>query len=192
LAGLKIFQNHISEHSFKLVGIVLVMFTVLQAGLFYTNFANSANEYKVYGGADVEQDTVGGEYMITGTIEGYMRWRSIKADLANVGLAGYESDHGTISFVCNNISNEDKFVQIPILNYDNYHAYTDDGTELTIENGDNNRLGLWVPSGYNGIIKVQYEIPLLWICANIITAIVFVMIVISCIVFSRRKKVEEC
>jgi hypothetical protein len=168
-----------------------MVFTVIEVGMFYTNFADSAVEYKVYGGADVEQDTVGGEYMITGTIEGYQRWRSIKVDLENVGIAGYQSDHGKITFVCDNISDEEKFVQIPIMNYDNYHAYTYDGTELRIENGENNRLGLWVPAGYNGIIKVQYVVPLLWKVANVVTAIVFVAIVITCIVLGRRKKIKE-
>jgi hypothetical protein len=193
LLGLKIASKYIQNQTLKMIELVLVAFTLVQAGLFYTNFADSATEYKVYGGADVEQDTVGGEYMITGTIEGYQRWRSIKADLSNVGIAGYESDHGKVTFVCNNISDEEKFVQIPIMNYDNYHAFTDDGTELRIENGENNRLGLWVPSGYNGIIRVQYIVPLSWKLANVVTAIVFVAIVITCYVMSHggRKKIKE-
>jgi hypothetical protein len=193
LLGLKTASKYVSNQTLKMIEVTLIAVTLIQAGLFYTNFADSATEYKVYGGADVEQDTVGGEYMITGTIEGYQRWRSIKADLANIGVAGYESDHGTITFVCNNISDEEKFVQIPIMNYDNYHAFTDDGTELRIENGENNRLGLWVPAQYNGIIRVQYVVPLLWRLANVVTAIVFVAIVITCYVMSRgrRKKIKE-
>jgi hypothetical protein len=191
LIGLCLAGRHISETLMRTIIILLMVFTVIEVGMFYTNFADSAVEYKVYGGADVEQDTVGGEYMITGTIEGYQRWRSIKVDLENVGIAGYQSDHGKITFVCDNISDEEKFVQIPIMNYDNYHAYTYDGTELRIENGENNRLGLWVPAGYNGIIKVQYVVPLLWKVANVVTAIVFVAIVITCIVLGRRKKIKE-
>jgi hypothetical protein len=191
LIGLSLAKKHISETLMRTVTVLLMVFTVLEIGLFYTNFADTATEYKVYGGADVVQDTVSGEYMLTGTIEGFQAWRSVKADLEKVGIAGYESDHGTITFICDNISDEEQLVQIPIMNYDNYHAYTSDGSELAIENGDNNRLSVWVPSGYNGTIRIQYEIPLLWKIANIVTVITFMAIVIIYSVMLKKVKNGE-
>lgn len=186
--AVKILKEHKDEMTSKLVVSELAGFTLICAGLFYMNFANSAQEYRVYGGADVEQDTVGGEYMITGTIEGYMRWRSVKADLSCVGIAGYESDHGKITFVCDNTSDTEQMVQIPILNYDNYHAYLDDGTELKIENGENNRLSVIVPAGYNGVVRVAYEIPLIWKISYILSALVFIGIIAGVIYDTRRCK----
>jgi hypothetical protein len=187
LIGLNLARKHISETLMRTITVLLMVFTVLEIGLFYTNFADTATEYKVYGGADVVQDTVSGEYMLTGTIEGFQGWRSVKADLENIGIAGYESDHGVITFICDNISDEEQLVQIPIMNYDNYHAYTSDGSELAIENGDNNRLGIMVPAGYNDTIKVQYEIPFAWTISKWISAITLVGIIILVIMLNRRK-----
>lgn len=188
--AIKIFKEHKDEMTSKLVVSGLVGFTLICAGLFYMNFANTAQEYRVYGGADVEQDTVGGEYMITGTIEGYMRWRSVKADLSCVGIAGYQSDHGNIAFVCDNASGTDQLVQIPILNYDNYHAYLDDGTEIKIENGENNRLGVIVPAEYSGTIRVSYEIPLLWKISYAVNAVFFIGIIAAVIYDKRRNRLS--
>ncbi len=188
IIGVKVAKEHVSESVFRMITLILVGFTVVEAGLFYTNFADSATEYKVYGGADVELDTVGGEYMLTGTIEGYMSWRSVKADLENVEISEYESDHGTITFICNNISIDSQTVEIPIMNYDNYHAYAEDGTEFEISNGENNRLGIMIPGGYNGNVKVQYEVPVLWKASQAVSVITFVMIVAAAVILNRRKK----
>lgn len=189
--GVKIFMEHRNIFEVKCIVICFMTLAVAGIGSFYMNFANTASEYKVYGGADVEQDTVGGEYMITGTIEGYMRWRSVIADLSKVGIAGYESDHGKVTFVCNNIDSEQQLVQIPILNYDNYHAYTEDGTELSIQNGTNNRLSIMVPSGYNGLIKVIYEIPLMWTISYFISAGLFIGIIVFAIYDNRHNRVSK-
>ena len=126
--------------------------------------------------------------MITGTIEGYMRWRSVITDLSCVGIAGYESNHGTVTLICNNVSDTEQLVQIPIQNYDNYRAYIDDGTELSIQNGTNNRLGVMVPAGYNGTVRVVYEIPLLWKISYVISALVLIGIIAGAFFDSRRKK----
>lgn len=186
--AVKLIKESESASAINIIRAGLISFTLVCSGLFYMNFADSATEYKVYGGADVEQDTVGGEYMITGTIEGYMRWRSVVADLSCVGIAGYESDHGTITFICNNISDTEQLVQIPILNYDNYHAYIDDGTALNIQNGTNNRLGVIVPAGYNGVVRVTYEIPLLWKISCVISALVLTGIIAGVIYDSKWRK----
>ena len=106
-------------------------------------------------------------------------------------IAGYESDHGKVTFVCNNIDSEQQLVQIPILNYDNYHAYTEDGTELSIQNGTNNRLSIMVPSGYNGLIKVIYEIPLMWTISYFISAGLFIGIIVFAIYDNRHNRVSK-
>jgi lipopolysaccharide export LptBFGC system permease protein LptF len=108
--------------------------------------------------------------------------------LENVEISGYESDHGTITFICNNISSDSQTVEIPIMNYDNYHAYAEDGTEFEISNGENNRLGIMIPGGYNGNVKVQYEVPVLWKASQAVSVITFVMIVAAAVILNRRKK----
>jgi hypothetical protein len=195
--GLKVAKNHMQNQSLILVEAVLVLFALLQAADFYYEFANSATEGQIYGGADVVQDIGMGEYKIgndeTETIDDEMYWKSIKTDLDSIEIADYTVNSGIVTFTCRNISNGEEFVQIPILNYDNYHAYTEDGTELVIENGENNRVGIWIPASYNGTIRVQYVIPQLWKVANVITALTFMGIVITCATFRvrRRNKVEE-
>lgn len=186
--AVRFLAEHKSVSVTRVVTAGFIGLTLVCCGSFYMNFADTAAEYKVYGGADVEQDTVGGEYMITGTIEGYMRWRSVITDLSCVGIAGYESDHGTVTMICSNVSDTEQLVQIPIQNYDNYHAYTDDGTELTIQNGTNNRLGVMVPTGYNGTVRVAYEVPLLWKISYVISALVLIGIVVGAVFDSKRKK----
>jgi hypothetical protein len=186
--AMQLIKEHKKDALPKIICATLTLFTLLCAGLFYTNFADTAAEYRVYGGADVVQDTVGGEYMITGTVEGDMRWRSVIADLSAVGVAGYQSDHGKVMFVCDNTSDSEQLVQVPIQNYDNYHAYTSDGQELETANGDNNRIGIWIPSEYSGVIKVAYEIPLIWKVSYVISALTLIVIIAAYIAMGRREK----
>jgi hypothetical protein len=195
--GLKVAKSHISNQNIVLVEVVLILIALLQVASFYTDFENNASEIQVYGGADVAQDIGAGDYRIgaeeTATDDNGLCRKTLTADLENIGIADYAVNSGIVTFTCCNISDEEKLVQIPILNYDNYHAYTEDETELVIENGENNRVGIWIPASYNGTIRVQYVIPQLWKIANVITALTFMGIVITCATFRirRRNKVEE-
>jgi hypothetical protein len=195
VVGLKVIKNHISHQSLILIEVVLMVFALIQTGYFYVNFSDSSSELQIYGGADVNPSISEGEYLIgydtTATDIAKMKWKTIKADLANVGIANYKAESGTVSFICCNISDDEQLVQVPILNYDNYHVYIEDGIELEIVNGENNRLSFWVPAGYVGNIQVRYEIPLLWKIANIITAVVFIVLVLSSFILGMRSKKRE-
>ncbi|MCD8039703.1 MAG: hypothetical protein LUE96_11565 [Lachnospiraceae bacterium] len=173
-----VLNTHKGEAALYRVGAVLIAFTLVCIGSFYTDFSNSVSAYEVYGEADAEKnDVVSGEYLPAGTIKESLSRRSVLADFESIEVSDYESDHGKTVFHCRNTSDEDRLVQIPILNYDNYHAYTDDGTELKIKNGDNNRVAIKVPAKYDDCISVVYEVPVLWKTAYALSAATLLAII---------------
>lgn len=178
IMALDMINDYAKETILKYCYIVLTVLSIIPIGMFFTEFMNTAIEHQILGGADVVRDISGAEYMLDSSIEGYMRWRSAIADFEKVGISGYTSDHGKISFNCSNISDENQIIQIPNLAYDNYHAYTQDAEELNITKGDNNRMAINIPAQYNGKVNVNYEIPLLWKISYIISIMMFIALLL--------------
>lgn len=67
-----------------------------------------------------------------------------------------------------NQGDAEAYVELPILYYQGYHAKSDAG-ELSVTAGDNNRLRVAVPTGFNGMIKVFFAEPWYWRSAEIIS-----------------------
>ena len=81
-------------------------------------------------------------------------------------------------------------MEIPLLNYDHYHAYDkNSGQELAIRNGYNNCVSIVISPQYEGEIEVRYVIPLLWKVGYLLSALSIVgFIIVAGIDRWKRKK----
>ncbi len=188
VAGVKVISEHKGSVTVKLCCGAMLLFTVLNAGLFFRDFTDEAKTITVYGAMPTE---IGyGEYLPTGTIMEALKVRKIVTDETSVTVSEYQYQDGVTTFSCKNQSEEEKTVEIPLLNYDHYHAYDkNSGQELAIRNGYNNCVSIVISPLYEGEIEVRYVIPLLWKAGYLLSALSIVgLIIVAGIDRWKRKK----
>lgn len=165
----------------------LCLLSVLSCSLCMAEYTNGIRIERIYGDAEVIEEISTGEYMLVGTIEGNLRWRKVNADENFVTVSDYQYEGGVTSFECKNTADTEMAVEIPLLNYDNYHAYdTVSGSELGIMNGTDNRVSIAVPPHFESSIKVVYEFPVLWKIAYAVS-MVSIIFMIAAVMTDRRK-----
>lgn len=186
--GVKMLYEHKGAAAGNICCGVMAAFTLLNAGLFYMQYGNDMHTTTMYGIVDRNDYITSGEYLPAGTDSDSMNWRRIAAD-ADVTVREYDYTDGVTTFWCSNPSEEDKAVGIPLLKYDNYHAYAlTDGQELEIVNGDNNCAAVVVGPHYEGTVQVRYEIPLSWKLSYAASAVAAAGILAGIIRAGRRQK----
>ncbi len=109
-------------------------------------------------------------------------------DASTIDASDYQHNGNTISFYVQSSSEEMESVVLPILCYDNYHAYDENGTELEISKDEHNRISVAVPAGYTGQISVIYRYPFIWKVAIFVSATTIILMVGYGIYNARRKK----
>lgn len=185
--GLYVVKETKSVSGAQLLGGALCVVTILTNSLFMANFTDSINNERLYGDADVEKAVSSGEYILHNTIEGNLRWRRINADPGFVTVSDYRYEGGVTTFDCTNTADTEMAVEIPLMNYDNYHARdVETGGELGIMNGTDNRVSIAVPAHFEGGIRVAYEFPLTWKIAYVISAVSVVLLAVA-YRYDRRK-----
>ena len=148
-------------YSEKIYAVIIAMALISTAIFIGSAEDNATGVTKYYDTAQLDRGAgaIGyGEYLIEGTDT---------SDLIAVNL--YKGDLSAID--------------IPKYNYPYYKAYDDNGNELAIKNGFNNRICVSVESGYNGDVTVKFVGPIVWRIAEVIS----LLGAISMIIIYKRK-----
>lgn len=179
-----------------LAGGSICFLLLLNAGLFYMQYADISITTKMYAsmsGVESINNVYGGEYLLEGTETSLCVRRDIMTEDDTVQADGYVSHGGVVSFACKNTGSEPKHVAIPLFCYDNYQAYDQQGGEqLSTAAGQNNRIVVEVPGGYDGTIEVRYVIPVPWKIAYVVSALAGIGFAGICVVRGKdRRLVNE-
>lgn len=148
-------------YSEKIYAVIIAMALVSTALFIGSAEDNATGVTKYYDTAQLDRGAgaIGyGEYLIEGTDT---------SDLIAINL--YKGDLSAID--------------IPKYNYPYYKAYDENGNELAISNGINNRICVSVESSYNGDVTVKFVEPILWRIAEIIS----LLSAISLLIIYKRK-----
>lgn len=78
---------------------------------------------------------------------------------------------------------------LPIIYYKNYHAFTQNGRELTLRESDSGLVSITVPSNFNGIISIKYVEPILWKISESISLITLIGIILL-YVYQKFKEIK--
>jgi len=70
------------------------------------------------------------------------------------------------------------YIDIPLFNYVGYDAYDNAGNRIDIMDGDNHKIQLCVPAGFNGSIRINYKEPILWRIAELASLITLLAIIL--------------
>lgn len=95
------------------------------------------------------------------------------------------------SFSCINKTFDEKKVSVPVLAYDNYHVYLEDGQVLDYQKDYYGRIEIKIPGKYNGKISIRYEEPISWRVAEIISLATLLWMIAVCVCEKRRFKDEK-
>lgn len=126
----------------------------------------------------------GEEYLIYGTDSSALSFAKPKAD-EGIGISEYEKKGLRATFFCENSSDTQGTVKLPILLYKGYQASGDGGEPLEITDDRSHLLGVSIPAGYSDRITVKFTEPWYWRAAELITLTVVVAFVAG-MVYKRR------
>ena len=125
----------------------------------------------------------GAEYLLENAAN--VETASPLAGTESLQILTYDRRNGTFYISVTNASTE-SFVDLPIYDYGNYHAYDERGKEWETTTSEQSLIRITIPANYSGTLSVAYKEPLLWRFMELVSFVTFFGIVIFC--FRTRKK----
>lgn len=107
-------------------------------------------------------EIIGGEYLRAGSVSGKENLNhdlglsdGVSAKIISQNGCRYEA-------YCENTTETEGYVDIPMFNYKGYHAFDINGNELPIVDGRNNVIRITIPSKYSGSVVTNFREPWYW------------------------------
>lgn len=165
ISGLK---NHLDDAVYYNLVAALCVLAFVSSNYFMSDFMKNADKNYVVAEGDVDSSSIGnGEYLLVGATTKY---EGILYEEERVIIADARRMKDIYLVECNNTSDEVQYVQVPIINYENYYA-TDvaTGEGLKIETGEQGRIKVELPKNYSGEIMIEYKVPWYWHLSEVIS-----------------------
>ena len=175
-----------NQKMFYRMGLVIVMTAVATSYVYLIDAEDeSTGAIHLYNRESMGFGYISGEeYLIYGTDSSALSFAKPKAD-EGIGISEYEKKGLRATFFCENSSDTQGTVKLPILLYKGYQASGDGGEPLEITDDGSHLLRVSVPAGYSGRITVKFTEPWYWRAAELITLAVVVAFVAG-MVYKRR------
>ena len=146
------------------VYVLYCVLGILCGGWFLSSIMNNSSVVLCRDRSEINEDDVTSlEYIPEGTDRNRF---SEKFPIGENGVlwADYSNNHGKVRLICsNNNKYECGYLLLPLLNYKGYIAEeVVEGKKLLIENGDNNRIKVLIPPGFQGEIRVEFRESWIW------------------------------
>lgn len=191
---LQIFEKKVSDNFYKQIVLGMILALMITEGHFIMEYINVQDGERIYSETDIGimGEIMGGEYLLQETdVNKYKTDRNVDASGEGIECSEFYYDkNGKYYLTINNRMAEQGYIDVPIQAYDNYHAYTNDGEELNIVIGANNKIRVLVPGYYDGEICIKYVVPVLWRLCEIISLITMcVLIFIMTRAILRKKEI---
>ena len=175
-----------NQKLFYRMGLVIVMTAVATSYVYLIDVEDeSTGAIHLYNRESMGFGYISGEeYLIYGTDSSALSFAKPKAD-EGIGISEYEKKGLRATFFCENSSDTQGTVKLPILLYKGYQASGDGGESLEITDDRSHLFGVSIPAGYSGRITVKFTEPWYWRAAELITLTVVVAFVAG-MVYKRR------
>ena len=162
------------EGILRTITLYAAVFTIgaghlLTAAYFHnTSFTESSGFFRLYDETAMGNSYIsGGEYILLGTDTGKLTY---KAPVCSEGVAlnSYEKKGCYVRLDCD-CGRDGQYIELPLLYYKGYQARESGGGTLQVVCGDNNVVRVMVPSGFQGIIEVDFAGFWYWRAAELIS-----------------------
>lgn len=165
----------IEKKPYFAVYCLIAMFLLTISSVYLLNAAmDEQGTYRIYNSEGMGFGYVSsGEYLPYGTDAGQLLYGSYVAE-DNLQVDSYEKSGLSAKISCQNNSQREAFLQLPILYYKGYVAYDiETGEKLQVYDGNNHLVSVAVPAGYDGNMKVAFVSPWYWRVAECISLATF-------------------
>lgn len=161
--------------------------SMLSSGYMLLTFMGSAEIENCHEQRDAPYYVSGGEYLPADIIFEEEAFHIQEPVGFGVKVTGYEKHYNKVISVCENKSNEDGVLQVPLLLYRGYQAY-DSLTNVTFPmlRTESGMTGIILPPGYQGTVRMEFQEPFFWRLAEIMSILGMV-----CMVIKRRQKRQQ-
>ncbi|MCM1182324.1 MAG: hypothetical protein NC337_03005 [Roseburia sp.] len=161
--ALSILRESLGTTKVKAIVCAMVLLCMISTGYYYYHFTYESNMLTVVSETDCNQFYIGDEeYLLKGTETELLQIRNVK-HAANVEVAELKRTEGNYTYICQNKSEMEQEILLPILNYEHYVVKDiEKGVIFDIENGENNCMAVLLPPQYEGEITVLYQERMIW------------------------------
>lgn len=142
---------------------------LLSAGYFHnTTFTGSSGLFRLYDETAMGNGYIsGGEYVLLGTDTEKLTYKGPVCS-EKINLNSYEKNGCHVRIDCD-CGEQGQYIELPLLYYKGYRAKESGGQSLPVVCGENNVVRIQVPSGFQGIIEVDFKGFWYWRAAEVIS-----------------------
>lgn len=119
----------------------------------------------------------GGEYIVEGTDASVLSFAD-PVTSEGIILEHYEKEYNHVSMQCSNKSEDQGYIELPMLHYTGYRAYAGNGSQLDAVKGNNNVIRIRIPEGFSDSIEVKYVPPVYWRISEVISYISWGIVIV--------------
>lgn len=169
------FQNK-KQKWFYYGGIVLSLLAITTSSMYLLDFVlKEQKKFTLYNEEGMGFGYISGaEYLIEGTKEELLMYHNPVAS-EGICLESYAKEYLHVLMECKNLTAESGYIELPILHYKGYRAYTGEHEGLLVKKGNNNVVRVDVPANFHGQIEVKFVSPIYWRIAEVITVVMYFM-----------------
>ena len=160
-----------------MLGIVCI--ALLSEGFFLMQYPNEITHKKYYAESELTGFDVGSgmEYILRETDVEKLNTREITTS-EQVKTTELVTENGQRKLTCENKDGKEGYADIPVLFYDNYHAFDKkSGEVISLETGENNQIRIILPANYFGTVLVKYQEPFHWRVLEVLLIVTLVSII---------------
>ncbi len=183
-----------THHKQFYLGAALLMLalTFFTTGLYYAEFVvETDTETRTQLERIDTQIIIFGEYLLDGSVVDE-NLPTVTTQDQGADVLAYEKVDGIAYLTCENMGDAAANFSLPIFSYTNYQArdtVTDERYAITT--GENNRLVVTVPAGYQGTVAVAYVAPWYWHLAEGVTLLCWGLVAVLWIKQRKAKQLVE-
>lgn len=190
---LDILKNMEKLKSVFFYGIISVIGAghLLTAVYFYnTAFTEGGGFFRLYDETAMGNGYIsGGEYVLLGTDTGKLTYKGPVCS-EKINLNSYEKKGCYVRIDCD-CGEQGQYIELPLLYYKGYRAKESGGGVLPVVCGENNVVRVSVPSGFQGIIEVDFKGFWYWRAAEVISLVTLCLLLWLSILRIRKRREEK-
>lgn len=168
---------------------VIVVGHLMTAIYFYNaTITESSGFFRLYDEASMGNSYIsGGEYILVGTDTGKLTYKGpVCSD--RIVLNSYEKKGSHVKLDCD-CGEQGQYIELPLLYYKGYRAVENGGGKLQVVCGENNVVRVMIPSGFQGIIEVDFAGFWYWRAAELVSLLTVCMLLMQIVRrFCRERK----
>lgn len=191
VVGLKLFSD-LRKDKLSELCVLLLTVSILSTSYFFTDLVNNIDEVTISNISAMDDRAIGnGEYIPEYVNRSMYDVREVVAGGSDIEVSGYGYCDGVTSFYCSN-GGMDGCVIVPLNGYDGYRAYREETSEqLCTSVNDDFRLAIFIPAGFDGKVRIEYDVPYKWRVGEFVSALSFIGLLFVVIYVKMRNLRKE-